>query len=152
MYANRFVRPIANSVLAEVVNQLRDELTIGQLSLVVFSYASLLLNHKLPLQIQLLGARFMFTMVEPALKKDDPEAASKLFHYMIQTSTDKMTALAETAEDVYAKAEVQKEGVSGPDAAFIEKDRPIAGTSFSSDNTEDIMKGPLSLELHVVTR
>ena len=80
-------------------------------------------------------------MVEPASKKDEPEAAAKLIHYIIQTSTDKLTSLADTAEDVYAKAGVQTKGDSNPDATFIEKDRPIAGTTFASDNVEDIMKG-----------
>ena len=72
------LRPLACSTLADLVHHVRGELSIAQLSRVVYIFSCNIHDVSLPLSIQTTSVRLLLNLVESIFHKNEPQARTLL--------------------------------------------------------------------------
>lgn len=146
---NVIFRPFAYSYIVDILVALRSDLTPQQIWQVVHVYCVLLHNPYLLMNTQAIFSKLIFNMVDAIAAKDTAEGATALIKYILITCTEKLKALVLMIEDVGTKMEKVKdekpkeikESEAIVNATMIEKERPLASSPYSTENTEDAIKG-----------
>lgn len=110
-------------------------------------YSNLVHHPHVTITVQASCAKMIFQLVDIVQTKDTPESATATIMFIMQTCSEKLKELVFMADDVFARMDKQKEkteGSSTVDVTFIEKDRPISGATYMTDNPEGVIKGKLS--------
>lgn len=91
----------------------------------------------------------MFGLADAILAKETPQGAARLLEAMFETCLEKLEGLCVVHAEVSAIAERSKQketdGELPPDAAFIEKARPVGGAVNLTEKPEDILLGEFHL-------
>lgn len=67
------IRPLAYSTLADLIHHVRTELSLTQLSKVIFLYSRNIHDSSLPFTIQTMSAKLLLNLVEGIYRKNDLE-------------------------------------------------------------------------------
>lgn len=135
-------RPLAFSMLADLVHHVRLELNPLQLGRVIHIYSCNLHNMSLNGAIQTMCAKLLMNLVECVLQKDTPEGSVQVLHALFITCVDKLSALHNMHTEVVAYAQRAKAGkVDQTDIVHIEKMKPVMAAAFVNETLEEVLKG-----------
>ncbi|GAA5907251.1 hypothetical protein JCM6882_008402 [Rhodosporidiobolus microsporus] len=115
------LRPLAFSMLADLIHHCRAELTLPQLARVVHTYCACVHDPTLASAIQTMCSKLLLNLIDPIGSKDPPEAV-KILQRIMLTFVGKMEAMAEVMGE-WGKWTKGREGL----AAAVEKVRKREG-------------------------
>ncbi|KAN0059794.1 transcription-associated protein 1 [Thecaphora frezii] len=135
-------RPLAISMLADLVHHVRQELTPQQLVRVVHIHSQILHDATLAPSIQTMCVKLLLNLVETILNKH-PEGANEILRAILDTFVEKLASLHRLRDDV-ERARGAKAG-SQPsrqplDAIDIEQAKPIQAAATMMDVAGDPLK------------
>ena len=130
-------------MVGDLIVSVKNELTSAQLSRVVEKYATLMHNPYMTVHGQMACVRMVCQTLDAIILKDTPDGAAALMNVMIYALAEKMSAIVSMAEDVMERLEKQKEGETSIDTSTIEKERPVANSSYATEAPEDVMRGKI---------
>ncbi|GAA96948.1 uncharacterized protein L969DRAFT_90354 [Mixia osmundae IAM 14324] len=136
------LRPLAYSMLADLIHHVRMELSIGQLSRVVQAYSCSLHDPTLAPAIQTMCSKLLLNLIESILKKDREEA-TKLLSCMFEAFVRKVEGMAEVRKEWtrWARPKTAKKAEGEEvDEIDIERRRPIAPMIVMTDPQPDPVK------------
>ncbi|EPQ29591.1 uncharacterized protein PFL1_02810 [Pseudozyma flocculosa PF-1] len=136
-------RPLAISMLADLVHHVRQELTPAQLVRVVHIHSQILHDSTLAPSIQTMCVKLLLNLVETILTKH-PEGANEILRGILDTFVEKLASLHRLRDDV-DKAKALRAGVPTPPgqplgAIDIEKAKPIQAAATMTDVAGDPLK------------
>ncbi|KAL1410016.1 transcription-associated protein 1 [Vanrija albida] len=112
------LRPLASSVVADLIHHVRNELPIAQLSRVVYVFSCNLNDSTFSSSIQTMCAKLLNTIVESIASKGDAEQSARLMKSMFITSLEKLQAMTEAYDKLKALSDRDKgKGKAKDDAA-----------------------------------
>ncbi|KAL4241981.1 DNA Damage Response and Repair Kinase [Abortiporus biennis] len=129
------IRINAFSCVADLLHHLRTDLTPVQLTRVCAVFVRHMHNPSLPIQIHLLSAKMVFNVIEVLIAKENAQTSARLLTVLLESSVEKIEAMALALPEIVIQIERLKKGDSDPiDIWYIEKSRPIPGASYSLEN------------------
>lgn len=153
---DRFTRPMVYSAVADLIHNIKGELSSEQLSRVAHVYSSLLFNSSLGVNMHILFAKVLFGLTETIIAKDPSLEAAKLLRNMFETSLERLEGLCAIQVEVMAALEkarnpepaAPESSEEGPviDSFFIERSRPVGGASYALEKPEEIVLGTCYFE------
>lgn len=134
-------RPLAISMLADLVHHVRQELLPAQLVRVVHIHSQILHDATLAPSIQTMCVKLLLNLVETIVTKH-PDGASNILRGILDTFVEKLASLHRLKEDV-ENAKKQREGAPAAqiDAMAIERAKPIQAAAAMVDPVGDPLKG-----------
>lgn len=143
-------RPLAFSMLADLVHHVRTELNPLQLGRVIHIYSCNLHNQSITGSIQTMCAKLLMNLVDCVIQKDTPEGAAHVLQGLLVSCIDKLGALNAMQKEVIVSAERLKAGEQEKsDIVLIEKSKPISSAAYVNESPDDVIKGASYL-LHIV--
>lgn len=143
-------RPLAFSMLADLVHHVRTELNPLQLGRIIHIYSCNLHNQSITGSIQTMCAKLLMNLVECVLQKDTPEGAAHVLQGLLTSCIDKLSALNAMQKDVIILEERLKAGEQEKsDIVLIERSKPICSAAYVNESPEDVVKGE-SQSLHLI--
>lgn len=110
------LRPLAYSMLADLVHHVRNELTIPQLTRVVHIYSCCLHEPAFTFGIQTMCAKLLLNLIETICSKTDKAEAPKFLMAILECCVDKLGAIDtihEQLKSVYGKEAVERRRAKG---------------------------------------
>jgi transformation/transcription domain-associated protein len=110
------LRPLAYSMLADLVHHVRNELTIPQLTRVVHIYSCCLHEPAFTFGIQTMCAKLLLNLIETICSKTDKVEAPKFLMAILECCVDKLGAIDtihEQLKGVYGKEAVERRRAKG---------------------------------------
>ncbi|KAF8592382.1 hypothetical protein K439DRAFT_1323691 [Ramaria rubella] len=134
-------RPLAFSMLADLVHHVRTELNPLQLGRVIHIYSCNLHNQSLNGAIQTMCAKLLMNLVECVLQKDTPEGSVHVLQGLLITCIDKLGALHAMQQDVVASNQRIKDGEQDKsDVVLIEKAKPMSSAAYVNETLDEVLK------------
>ena len=138
------LRPLAYSMIADLVHHVREELNIVTLSHVVHIYSCNLHDPTLAPSIQTMCSKLLLNLTENVVKTDSEEAGLVLGR-SLEAFVAKVEAVAAT-RDQWRKwmksVDAEKgEGEEPVDEVDVERSKPIAQAAAMTDTATDLMRG-----------
>lgn len=87
------LRPLAYSTLADLIHHIRGDLSLSQLSRVVFLYSRNIHDNTLPFTIQNMSVKLLLNLVECITKKQDDAKPRSLLVRILNTFVNKFASL-----------------------------------------------------------
>lgn len=132
-------RPIAYSMLADMIHHVRSELTPNQLARVIRTYSAMLHNTATSGGFQTMCAKLLSTMTETVISKHTREGGAEILHGLLECIVQKLQSVSLVHEELRKYKEQSEPGLSN--YISLEKSKPIYGAAFVSESTEDVLKG-----------
>lgn len=138
--SRELLRPLASSVVADLIHHVRNELPIAQLNRVVYVFSCNLNDATFSSSIQTMCAKLLNTIVDSIANKGDAEQSARLMKSMFISSLEKLQAMTEAYDKLKAlsvrdkgKGKAKEEVTATPAAAAA-----AVGTDVTmEDATED---------------
>lgn len=128
------LRPLASSVVADLIHHVRNELPIAQLTRVVYVFSCNLNDSTFSSSIQTMCAKLLNTIVDSIAKQGNAEQSAKLMRSMFIASLEKLHALTEAYDKLKALSQRDKgKGKAKEEPASASSDDDVV----LSDATED---------------
>ena len=102
------LRPLAYSVVADLIHHVRNELPLTQLARVVYVFSCNLNDSTFTPAIQTMCAKLLNTVIESIYSKGDAQEANRLMQSMFFSSLDKLIAMTQTYDRLKALNEKGK--------------------------------------------
>ena len=157
-------RPLAYSVVADLIHHVRAELPIAQLGRVVHLFSYNMNDATFTISIQTMCAKLLNTIVESIYGCGDPQEASRIMTCMFHTTLEKLMAITDTYDRLKAisirdknKGKARDTTLDGDvdmdEAALRLKDRqefgwreielamPIQQVAYASESLETFCRG-----------
>lgn len=141
------LRPLAYSMIADLVHHVRNDLTTDQLSRVVHTYSCNVHDATLPNAIQTMCCKLLLNVIENIVTKDREAAASMLYR-MFEAFVRKIEGLAEVRKELVKWArprDLKRERGQLIDKEYddvdLERARPVAAVNNMTETTPDPVKG-----------
>lgn len=147
------IRPVIYSAIADLVHHVKAELSSNQLQRVLQVYSSLVHNPSLPINLNTTFLKMMFGLTEVIHSKMPEQDAKRLLLALFDTCLEKLEGLCVIHADVCAAVERNKtqSGDEVPNASWIEKNRPVGGSTGLMEKPEEVIHG-MSKALRSTTR
>ncbi|CAK5275625.1 unnamed protein product [Mycena citricolor] len=129
------------SALADLFHHIRGELSMAQANRIVLIYARMLHVPSMATGLHPMFLKIIISLVDTIVTKDKGPALKTLL-FIVDTCLDRLESLNIALEDLYSAAERAKAGKKDDvvhDAAFIEKVRPLGGSSFLLEKPEEVI-------------
>ncbi|CDZ98369.1 Histone acetyltransferase SAGA, TRRAP/TRA1 component, PI-3 kinase superfamily [Phaffia rhodozyma] len=140
------LRPLAYSMLADLVHHVRNELTAAQLSRIVHIYSCCLHEPAFTFGIQTMCAKLLLNLIETICSKTDKAEAPKFLLAILESCIDKLAAIDvihAQLKTVYGKEAVEKRKEMGrskeedlPKWLVVERAKPVHAVSYAVDGSE----------------
>lgn len=139
-------RITAFQTLADVLSQIRVEIGAPELSRICATYLRHFVSPYNSVQLYLHCSKVVYSAVDLIIAKETPPAAARLLATVLESSIEKLEAVAILHTEMYAKIERQKSGLQvAMDAASIDKARGLTMSSHVAEQKpEDVLYGGLS--------
>lgn len=146
------LRPLAYSTLADLIHQVRNELSQQQLARVISVYASISHDPTFPLTIQTMCGKLIHTCLDSVCSKSEAADAVKLLNGLMLTSVEKLKGIYRAFDRMKEAAQQEKatgqgvEDQSGRtgydelDWRSIERITPIVTVAYANDNLEVFLR------------
>lgn len=102
------LRPLASSVVADLIHHVRNELPIAQLKRVVYVFSCNLNDSTFSSSIQTMCAKLLNTIVDSIASKGDAEQSAALMRSMFIASLEKLQAMTEAYDKLKALSDRDK--------------------------------------------
>lgn len=140
------LRPLAYSMIADLVHHVRNDLSTEQLSTVVHTYSCNVHDSTLPNAIQTMCCKLLLNVIENIVTKDREQAATMLYR-MFEAFVRKIEGLAEVRKDL-AKWSRPRDLPRERGQLFereyddvdLERARPVAAVNNMTDSMPDSAK------------
>jgi len=162
-----YVRPLAYSVVADLIHHVRNDLPFAQLTRVAYVFSCNLNDATFSSSIQTMCAKLLNTIIESIYAKGEPADASRVAKGMFFSSLDKLSAIVDAHDRLKAlgsrdkgkgKAKEEIEPAKDEDVemdetsdAFLEKQlhgwkdieqaMPVQAVAFANESYEFFCKG-----------
>lgn len=128
------------------MHHLRAELTPEQMHRVCIVYLQHFHNPYLTNNLHMMAAKVLYSMLDCIAAKDTQQNAGKLLTLMLESSVQKLEAMALVHKEVLARVErikqkASKDDPDPPDYFLIEKARPVAGAVYAVEKPEELISG-----------
>lgn len=133
-------RPLAYSVVADLIHHVRNELDLAQLNKVALVFSSNLNDSTFNSAIQTMCAKLLNTIIESIQLKEDKAEAARMMSGMFVTCIDKMAAFIEAYDRVKA---VQARDKGKGKAKEVETDGDV-----EMEDSNEASETPTDLQLH----
>ncbi|THH28945.1 hypothetical protein EUX98_g5232 [Antrodiella citrinella] len=134
------VRVAGFSILGEALGHMKADIGPVQLSRICAMYLRHFHNSYYSIQLYMLCAKVIYNTVELIVSKETNAKAARLLTTILESSVEKLEAMAIIHAEMYAKFDRQKTGqVEIMDAPAIEKARGFAPSSHVTDKPEDVI-------------
>ncbi|KAJ9105954.1 hypothetical protein QFC19_003288 [Naganishia cerealis] len=147
------LRPLAYSTLADLIHQVRNELSQQQLARVISVYASISHDPTFPLSIQTMCGKLIHTCLDSVCSKSEASEAVKLLNGLMLTSVEKLKGIYR-AFDRMKEAAAQEKSSGGQgvedqagrtgydelDWRSIERVTPIVTVAYANDNLDIFLR------------
>lgn len=146
------LRPLAYSTLADLIHQVRNELSQQQLARVISVYASISHDPTFPLTIQTMCGKLIHTCLDSVCNKSEAAEAVKLLNGLMLTSVEKLkgiyrafdrmkeAAAQETTTGQGVEDQAGRTGYDELDWRSIERITPIVTVAYANDNLEVFLR------------
>jgi transformation/transcription domain-associated protein len=134
-----FKRPLAYSMLADMIHHVRADLSPNQLAKVIKTYSAMLHNSATSGGFQTMCAKLLSTMTESVITKHTREGAAEALYGLLECIVQKLWSVSLIHEEL-RKSREQGDVMSSSYIA-LEKSKPIYGAAFVSEGTEEVLKG-----------
>ncbi|KAK9721294.1 transcription-associated protein 1 [Basidiobolus ranarum] len=138
------LRPLAYSMLADLIHHVRAELTTAQISRAIYIYSRNLHDPTLPSSIQGICAKLLLNLIDCIISMPNKTEGRSLLIKILDTFTNKFCALNLSFPEVLKQFNKKKSGAS--DSLSTNEDidfdrlRPIPNMGVSNDSTNDPVK------------
>ncbi|KDQ21071.1 hypothetical protein BOTBODRAFT_142417 [Botryobasidium botryosum FD-172 SS1] len=135
------LRPLAYSVLADLIHHIRNDLSQAQLIRIIHTYSCNLHTTSLSGGIQTMCTKLLVTLVDCVVAKCSPAEAVPILNSLLQTMVEKLDVIHRICSDIQIVADdskPEKEIVTS--FIRVEKAKPVQGMSFASENPEDALR------------
>ena len=135
------------TAVADLIHNVKSELTFQQILNIVHTYSALLFNTSLSINLHILFTKVIFGLTDTIVSKEGSQTAAKLLSSMFETCLERLEGLCVVQTDVSQVLERARAGDQEPavDPFFIEKSRPVGGALYAVEKPEDVMLGTLFL-------
>lgn len=134
------LRPLASSVVADLIHHVRNELPIAQLNRVVYVFSCNLNDATFSSSIQTMCAKLLNTIVDSIASKGDAEQSARLMKSMFISSLEKLSAMTEAYDKLKALSQRDKgKGKAKEDSAAITSGEDVTMTDEVTDANADRM-------------
>lgn len=144
-------RPMVYAAVADLIHNIKSDLSFEQLTRIVHVYSSLLFNPTLGFNLHILFSKVLFGLADTIVTKDTSQNASKLIHSMFEACLERLEGLCAIQNELSGALERARVaatvGTVAPgkeppiDGFYIERSRPFGGTLFISDKPEEVLLG-----------
>lgn len=124
------LRPLAYSMLADLVHHVRNELTVAQLTRVVHIYSCCLHEPAFTFGIQTMCAKLLLNLIETICSKTDKVEAPKFLMAILECCIDKLGAIDTIHE--------QLKGVYGKEAVERRREKGKARAAAATETKDDV--------------
>ncbi|BEJ12109.1 hypothetical protein CspHIS471_0205690 [Cutaneotrichosporon sp. HIS471] len=134
------LRPLASSVVADLIHHVRQDLPIAQLKRVVYVFSLNLNDSTFSSSIQTMCAKLLNTIVDSIAQKGSPEEREALMKSMFIASLEKLQAMTEAYDKLKALSDrdkAQGKGKANEDANEDKPDDKEDGDKDAKDSDED---------------
>lgn len=159
------LRPLAHSVVADLIHHVRNDLSFAQLSRIVYVFSNSLNDSTFAGSIQTMCAKLLNTIIESVVAKGDAAEVSGILKSIFFTSLEKLMAVTDTLhrlkalsakgkgkakeqadEDVEMSEIAEQDGASERKSngwREIEQAMPVNKIAYADDSLETYCKGLL---------
>ncbi|TFK23272.1 atypical/PIKK/TRRAP protein kinase [Coprinopsis marcescibilis] len=140
--SKEMLRPMVYSAVADLIHNVKGELTFQQIDRIVHVYSTMLFNSSLGFNLHILLAKVIFGLPETIVAKESPAVAAKLLSSMFETCLERLDGLCAVQAEVGQSVERARTGTQENavfDGLFIEKARPVGGALYASEKPEDVI-------------
>jgi transformation/transcription domain-associated protein len=130
------LRPLAYSVVADLIHHVRNELPLAQLSRVVYVFSRSLNDATFSSSIQTMCAKLLNTIIESIYSKGDLVEAGKIMKGMFFSSLEKLMAVTEAYDRLKA---LKDDGEHG--WRQIEQAMPVFSVAYADESLDTFCKG-----------
>lgn len=147
------MRPMVYSAVADLIHNIKGDLSFDQLARIVHVYSSLLFNSLLGFGLHILFAKVLFGLTDTIVAKDSSQGGAKLVRTMFEACLERLEGLCAIQPEVSAALEKARAAASAAagagtetapqetviDGFFIEKSRPVGGALYALEKPEDVI-------------
>lgn len=90
--------PVAYSMLADLIHQVRTDLSLPLLTRIIHTYSSAMHDPTLPPGIHTMCSKLLLNMIDPVISKDSPEGP-KILRQIMEVCVSKLEALVEIRDE-----------------------------------------------------
>ena len=139
------LRPLAYSVVADLIHHVRNELPLDQLARIVHVFSCNLNDATFSLSIQTMCAKLLNTIIESVHSKGNNVEALRILRGMFFSSLDKLVAVND-AHDRLKAVNVKGKGKTDEDRwRDIELAMPVQAVAYATDSLDTFQKGMFQL-------
>ncbi|EIW69900.1 hypothetical protein TREMEDRAFT_71446 [Tremella mesenterica DSM 1558] len=131
------LRPLAYSVVADLIHHVRNELPMSQLSRVVYVFSCNLNDASFSGAIQTMCAKLLNTLVDSIISKGEPTEASRILRGMFFTALEKLRCMTETYDRLKAIQTWDKAQEQAKEEGTERKDQVDVSGDVSMTDIED---------------
>ena len=102
------LRPLAYSVVADLIHHVRNELPLSQLARVVYVFSCNLNDSTFTCAIQTMCAKLLNTVIDSIYSKSDTQEANRLMQAMFLSLLDRLVAMTEVCDRLRALSDRDK--------------------------------------------
>ncbi|CCM01587.1 uncharacterized protein FIBRA_03647 [Fibroporia radiculosa] len=133
------IRQHAMTCFYELLQHIRHDMSAAQLTRVCHVHLRYLHDPRLALQLQLLSAKTVFSLLEAIVTKDTQQGAARTLRTTLDAFVDKLDSMADIQADVSARVDkIKNEEKEVLDFSLIEKARPIGAATYALEKPDDI--------------
>lgn len=131
------------AAVADLIHNVKNELTFPQIVSIVHNYSALLFNSSLGFGLHILFAKVIFGLTDTIVAKESPPTSARLLFSMFETCLERLEGLCSVQANVSQALERVRSGNQQVviDGLFIEKSRPVGGALYALEKPEDVMLG-----------
>ena len=118
------LRPLAYSVVADLIHHVRNDLPLPQLARVVYVFSCNLNDATFSSSIQTMCAKLLNTIIESIYAKGSPAEASNIARSMFFSSLEKLTAIVDAHDRLKALHDSEK-GKEGKEGGEQDKEKEV---------------------------
>lgn len=140
--SREMLRPLAYSVVADLIHHVRNELPLQQLIRVVYVFSCNLNDSTFSSSIQTMCAKLLNTIIDSIYNKADTNEMSKILKGMFFTFLEKLSAMSDAHDRLKALAARDK----GKGRAKEEDDEDVEVTDASDEASDKLIHGWRDIE------
>ncbi|KZT41150.1 hypothetical protein SISSUDRAFT_1059707 [Sistotremastrum suecicum HHB10207 ss-3] len=140
------LRPLAYSMLADLVHHVRADLSPAQITRVVKTYSSMVHNPALGGAIQTMCAKLLMTVTDSITTKETQDGAATTLYSLLESDINKLRTIVTIHDELQSEKTKQQGGSTGSrDLSIIsvEKLKPLYGAAYVFENPDDVLRGRL---------
>lgn len=142
--AREQLRPLAYSMIADLIHHVREDLSLTTLAHVIHIYSCNVLDPTLALSIQTMCSKLLLNLTENVIKADSEEAGA-ILNRCIEAFTAKVEAVAASRDSwtswLRPHNSPKPDGSTEMDEVDVERSKPIAAAAAMTDTSSDLVRG-----------